>query len=200
MKSTSEQGRLFDSSLVLFCSEHTGTCSIGLCEYLYSKGMKFWLENALKIKYGSRLKRVKDDKADAEMIAYYAKRFYDSASCALFEPDSADLKALRSHYQFRNRVVCDRVATGNRISSGTFDCSTLVKTRMIKHHKEAQKDEKDIEKEMRKLMETSEELASNYQILVLFKGIGPITAAALIIYTSILRSSITCTSSHFTVV
>ena len=50
-----------------------------------------------------------------------------------------------------------------------------------KHHKEAQKDETDIEKEMVKLMETSEELASNYQILISFKGIGPITAAALII-------------------
>lgn len=184
VKSTSEQGCLFDSSLVLFCGEHTGTCSIGLCEYLYSKGMKVWLESALKIKYGSGLKRVKDDKADAEMIAYYAKRFYEPDSCALFEADSADLKTLRSLYQFRNRVVCDRVAMGNRISSGAFDCSTLVKTRMIKHHKEAQKDEKDIEKEMRKLMETSEELASNYQILVSFKGIGPITAAALIIYTS----------------
>lgn len=184
VKSTSEQGRLFDSSLVLFCGEHTGTCSIGLCEYLYSKGMKIWLESALKIKYGSGLKRVKDDKADAEMIAYYAKRFYEPGSCALFEADSTALKTLRSLYQFRNRVVCDRVAMGNRISSGAFDCSTLVKTRMIKHHKEAQKDEKDIEKEMRKLMETSEELASNYQILISFKGIGPITAAALIIYTS----------------
>lgn len=184
VKSTSEQACLFDSSLVLFCGEHTGTCSIGLCEYLYFKRMKVRLESALKIKYGSGLKRVKDDKADAEMIAYYAKRFYEPDSCALFEADSADLKTLRSLYQFRNRVVCDRIAMGNRISSGAFDCSTLVKTRMIKHHKEAQKDEKDIEKEMRKLMETSEELASNYQILVSFKGIGPITAAALIIYTS----------------
>lgn len=137
----------------------------------------------MKIKYGSGLRRVKDDKADAEMTDYYAKRFYDPGSCTLFEPDSAALKTLRSLYQFRNHVVCDCVAMGNRILSGAFDCSTLVKTRMIKHHKEAQKDEKDIEKEMWKLMETSEELASNYQILVSFKGIGPITAATLIIYT-----------------
>lgn len=184
VKSTSELGGLFDTSLVLFCGEHTGMCSMGLCEYLYSKGMKIWLESALKIKYGSGLKRVKDDKADAEMIAYYAKRFYEPDSCALFEPDSADLKTLRSLYQFRNRVVCERVAMGNRIASGAFDCSTLVKTRMIRHHKEAQKDEKDIEKEMVRLMETSAELALNYQILISFKGIGPITAAALIIYTS----------------
>lgn len=184
VKSTSELGRSFDASLVLFCGEHTGVCSIGLCEYLYAKGMKIWLESALKIKYGSGLKRIKDDKADAEMIAYYARRFYEPGSCVLFEPDSADLKMLRSLYQFRNRVVCDRVAMGNRILSGSFDCSPLVKTKMIRRHKEAQKDEKDIEKEMVRLMETSEELASNYQILISFKGIGPITAAALIIYTS----------------
>ena len=127
VKSTSEQGRSFDSSLVLFCGEHTGTCSIELCEYLYSKRMIIWLESALKIKYGSGLMRVKDDKTDAEMIAYYAKRFYDSVSYTLYEPDSADLKTLRSLYQFRNRVVSDRVAIGNRISSGAFGCSTLVK-------------------------------------------------------------------------
>ena len=42
---------------------------------LYSIGMKIWLETPLKIKYGYGLNRVKDDKADAEMIAYYARRF-----------------------------------------------------------------------------------------------------------------------------
>ena len=125
-----------------------------------------------------------DDKADAEMIAYYAKRFYEPDSCELFEPDSEDLKSLRSLYQFRNRVVSDRVAMGNRILSGAFDCSPLVKVRMKKHHKAALEDEKEIEREMVKIMESSPELASNYRILVSFKGIGPITTAALIIYTS----------------
>lgn len=184
VKRTSELGRLFNPSEVLFCGEHTGVCSLGLSEWLYSKGLKMWLESALKIKYGSGLKRIKDDKADAEMIAYYAKRFYDPESCALFEPDSADIKTLRSLYLFRNRIVTDRVAIGNRISSGAFDGSSLVKARMIKYHNNAKKDEKTIEKEMRKLMENSDDLKANYQILVSFKGIGTITAAALIVYTS----------------
>lgn len=118
------------------------------------------------------------------MIAYYAKRFYEPGSCALFETDSADLKTLRSLYQFRNSIICDRITIGNRIASRAFDCSTLVKTRMIKHHKEAQKDEKDIEKEMMKLMEISEELASSIGYLFHPKGIMSMTAAALIIYTS----------------
>ena len=184
VRKASELGRSFEFSSVLFCGEHTGTCSIGLCEHLHSMGMKIWLETPLKIKYGSGLNRVKDDKADAEMIAYYARRFYEPESCELFEPDSVELKALRSLYQFRNRVVCDRVAMGNRILSGAFDCSPLVKSRMKKHHEAARKDEKEVEREMVKIMESSPELASNYRILVSFKGIGPITAAALIIYTS----------------
>lgn len=199
LKSTSELGRLFDSSMALFCSEHTGLCSIGLCEYLYSKGIKIWLESALKIKYRSGLKRVKDDKADAEMIAYYARRFYEADSCTLFESDSTDLKTLRSLCRFRNRVVCERVADRKPYSSGTFDGSVLVRTKMVKRHKEARKDEKDIEKEMVVLMEISEELAANYRILVSFKGIGPITAAALFIYTFNFRSSITRISLHVTV-
>ena len=184
VRKASELGRSFEFSSVLFCGEHTGTCSTGLCEHLHSMGMKIWLETPLKIKYGSGLNRVKDDKADAEMIAYYARRFYEPESCELFEPESAELKALRSLYQFRNRVVCDRVAMGNRILSGAFDCSPLVKSRMKKHHEAARKDEKEVEREMVKIMESSPELASNYRILVSFKGIGPITAAALIIYTS----------------
>ena len=39
-------------------------------------------------------------------------------------------------------------------------------------------------------METSDELASNYQILISSKCIGHITAAALIIYTSNSKNSI----------
>lgn len=184
VKRTSELGRAFNPSEVLFCGEHTGVCSLGLSEYLYSNGLKMWLESALKIKYGSGLKRIKDDKTDAEMIAYYAKRFYAPDTCALFEPDSADIKTLRSLYLFRNRIVTERVAIGNRISSGAFDCSNFVKARMITQHDNAKNDEKAIEKEMRKLMENSDELKANYEILTSFKGIGPITAAALIIYTS----------------
>lgn len=184
VKITSQQGASFDASLVLFCGENTGTCSMGLCDYLYSKGIKVWLETPLKIKYGSGLNRVKSDKADAQMIALYAKRFYQPETCPLFKPESHDLKLLRSLYLFRNRLVRDRVAMSNRIASGAFDFSALVKNRMKKQFNEAKKDQICIEKEMIQLMETSQEFASNYQILLSFKGIGPVTAAALIVYTA----------------
>ena len=156
----SELGRDFDCSAVLFCGEHTGMCSLGLAECLYKNGLKIWLESALKIKYGSGLNRAKDDKADAEMIAYYASRFYEPEKTVLFEPESHDIKELRSLYQFRNRIVKDRVALSNQIASNS------------------------LEQEMIKLMRSSAELSENYKILTSFKGVGPITAAVLIIYTS----------------
>lgn len=183
-KKRSELGRSFDYSEVLFCGEHTGTCSLGLAECLYAKGLKVWLESALKIKYGSGLSRVKDDKADAEMIAYYASRFYEPGRTALFVPESHDVKELRCLYQFRDRIVKDRVALGNQMASRAFECSHYVKAEMLKKKAEALREEKELEREMVKLMLSSAELSENYGILVSFKGIGPITAAVLIIYTS----------------
>lgn len=180
----SELGRDFDCSAVLFCGEHTGMCSLGLAECLYKNGLKIWLESALKIKYGSGLNRAKDDKADAEMIAYYASRFYEPEKTVLFEPESHDIKELRSLYQFRNRIVKDRVALSNQIASNSFEYSSYVKAEMKKKKDEAIREEKEIEQEMIKLMRSSAELSENYKILTSFKGVGPITAAVLIIYTS----------------
>ena len=61
-KKVSELGKAFDPSNVLYCGEHTGMYSIGLSDYLYGKGFKVWLENALMIKYGSGFQRGKSDK------------------------------------------------------------------------------------------------------------------------------------------
>ena len=133
----SELGRDFDCSAVLFCGEHTGMCSLGLAECLYKNGLKIWFESALKIKYGSGLNRAKDDKADAEMIAYYASRFYEPEKTVLFEPESHNIKELRSLYQFRNRIVKDRVALSNQIASNSFEYSSYVKAEMKKKKDEA---------------------------------------------------------------
>lgn len=184
VKATAGQGKGFCYDKVVFCGEHTGTYSLRLSEYLYGKGLKMWLENALTIKFGSGFQRVKTDKADAEMIAVYAERFYNEGVTSLFVPQSADLKNLRSLYSFRQRVVRERVAIGNALAAGTYDCSSLAKRQMQKRHREGVEDAEAIRKEMVNLMADSQELAENYRILTSFKGVGPLTAAVLLIYTS----------------
>lgn len=169
---------------VLFCGEHTGTCSIGLSEYLYDKGFDMWLECALNIKYSSGVSREKNDKADARMIANYARRFYAEGETRLFKPETEDLKALRSLYGLRSRLVRNRVALGNQKGSMAFDDSKFARSMTRKLYNEGLKREKLVQEEMVRLMTTSAELSANYTILTSFKGIGPITAAVLIIATS----------------
>lgn len=182
-RTTSELGRKFNSSSVLFCGEHTGACSIGLSDYLCSKGYGIWLENALKIKRSANLNHVKTDKADARLIARYARKNYEAGETRLYSPASDDLKKLRELYLCRAQIVHDRVAVQNRVSSGAFSTSTIVKNTMDRQIKQAKVDEKKIEKEIIRLLETSEELSPNYRILTSFKGVGPIIAALFIVYT-----------------
>lgn len=184
VKKTSGLGKAFSYDNVLFCGEHTGSYSMGLSEYLYGKGIKMWLENALMIKYGSGLQRQKDDRADAEMIAIYAERFYQEGKTPLFVPQSNDLKTLRSLYNFRRRVMRERVAMGNALKAQAFACSTLAQRKMTRRWEEDKRDEAEILREMRSLMESSPELSGNYRILTSFKGVGALTAALLLIHTA----------------
>lgn len=182
-KKASELGKAFGPSNVLYCGEHTGMYSIGLSDYLYGKGFKVWLENALMIKYGSGFQRGKSDKADAETIAYYARNFYRPESTTLYKPAETDLRVLRSMYQFRRRIVAEKVALGNIIQSRSLDACAMALRNIKRKYAQTAEDEKSIRKEMEKLMKESPALSRNYAILTSFSGIGPVSAAMLLIYT-----------------
>lgn len=182
-KKMSGLGKSFNPSDVLYCGEHTGMYSIGLADYLHGKGLKVWLENALMIKYGSGFQRGKSDKADAETIALYARNFYRPDKTLLYEPASAELRVLRSLFSFHQRIVKERVALGNIMQSRAMDASTTVMADIRRRHGQDREDESRIKKEMTRLMAESRSLCENYAILTSFPGIGPINAAAFLIFT-----------------
>lgn len=182
-KKVSGLGKAFDPSNVLYCGEHTGMCSIGLSDYLHGKGLNVWLENALMIKYGSGFQRGKSDKADAETIAYYARNFYRPGITPLYKPAGTDLRVLRSLYLFRRRIVSEKVALGNVIQSRSLDACAMALRSVKRKHAQAAEDAKSVRSEMEKLMKGSPALSRNYAILTSFPGIGPVSAAMLLIYT-----------------
>jgi transposase len=61
----------------LICMEHTGIYNYPLLDYLSGKQASIWLESALQIKHSSGLQRGKNDKIDAQRIAFYAYRNQD---------------------------------------------------------------------------------------------------------------------------
>lgn len=166
----------------LFCGEHTGTCSIGLCDFLAKKKLFMWLESALVIHRKSGIVREKNDKVDSKRIAEYALRNFDD-KVKPYELDSKDMKKLRSLYAAHNMLTKDKVAITNRIKSGTLDESPVAMRSMERQLKCIEKEIEHVDMDLKGLVSKSEEFKHNYETLNSFKGIGFITITCLIIKT-----------------
>ena len=176
-----------DKSMWLFCGENTGGYSIGLCDHLYSRGYDMWLENAKSIKDTSGLRRLKSDRADASMIAEYAMRNYDRA--ALYEPLDASLSALRELFLYRRQLVTDRcrfeVRRGEKKLTMQKSRAKNIISQSGRHIITELKNEiARVEKEIKAIVTSSEELSETFGIATSVPGIGPMNAVCLMVYTN----------------
>ncbi len=166
----------------IFCGEHTGMCSIPLCDYLAKKQYFMWLESALVIHRKSGIVREKNDKADSKRIAEYALRNF-STDVKPYELDSNDLKKLRSLYAAHDMLTKDKVSKINQLKSGTLDASSSAKHEIDKQLTHIRKSLETVDEEIKYLLSESEEFTSNFKLLNTFKGVGVITIGYLIIKT-----------------
>ncbi len=171
-----------DKASWLFCGEHTGMCSIALCDYLASRGCFMWLESALRIHHTRGLVRGKDDKVDSRRIAEYALRQYSSKVRA-YELDSKELRQLKSLQAAHTILVADKVAKTNQLKSGTLDACPEAR-RQIEHQLDSiKKSLARIDGQIQALLKAKEEFARNAEIMGSFKGVGMLTISYLIIKT-----------------
>lgn len=171
-----------DKSSWIFCGEHTGTCSTGLCDYLTEKGYFVWLESALVIHRKCGIVREKNDRVDSRRIAGYALRNF-STDVRPYTLDSKDLKKLKSLYAAHDMLTRDKVAKINQLKSGTLDACPQAKALMEKHLAGIEKSLKEIDRQIEYLLKESEEFKRSYTILRSFKGVGKIAIAVLVIKT-----------------
>ena len=171
-----------DKSSLIFCGEHTGTYSIDLCDYLADKGYFMWLESALVIHRKAGIVREKNDRIDSKRIAEYALCNFSDEVKPYVLP-SNEMKKLKSLFTAHQILTKDKVTKNNQIKSGAFDDSSLALRMLRAELVSIKRRLKEIDKEIKKLLSGSEELAGNYEILISFKGIGFLTAAYLILKT-----------------
>lgn len=166
----------------IFCGEHTGTCSIGLSDFLAAKGMDMWLQSALAIKKSMGLVRGKNDREDSKRIAEYALSKYNP-SVRFHEPDSQELKNLRSLFIARKGLVQKKVAIINQLKSGTLDaCKEAVK--IYKKLMTTLKDEIDkLTAIITETLKGTEEFKRHFEVLDSIKGMGTVTITSLIVAT-----------------
>jgi len=169
----------------LFCGEHTGLYSRGLTEFLVKKNLFIWLENPLQIKCSWGIKRAKTDRIDSLEIARYALRFQDKATTC--KPANKEIESLRLLLAYRGRLVKNKVSLEVAAKETRRVINRDSTSRFI--FENSQRDIERIKKEIEvietKMHETimSSQLKQNYLLVVSIKGVGMITAIALIVHT-----------------
>ena len=190
VKWVEESSNETEPSLWLFCGENTGDYSKPLCNFLYGRGFDMWLENAKSIKDASGIRRLKSDRADANMIAEYAMRNYDKA--IIYEPLSESLSQLRELFLYRQMVVRHRCSFQVRRGEKRLNMEkSPVKTMISQSGRhivtELNKEIEKIDKRISELIDSDDELAQVFTIVTSIPGIGTQNAVCLMVYTDNFR-------------
>jgi transposase len=170
---------------MLLCMEHTGIYGLPLWNYLTEHKICFVVENALQINRSMGIRRSKTDKADAEMIARYIKLHHSETRPYKVPPQIISrLKVIFSHRERLMKVkhllsvptkeISDFVSKDvcKEMSSDSKTLLTIINARIQK-----------VEQLILNILFSDVETKRIYQLITSIRGIGPITAAYLIIVT-----------------
>lgn len=179
------QATVKDSSEWLFCMEHTGVYVLPLACFLSENKHSYCLENPYHIKHSMGLQRGKSDKADSKMIARYASMHQEELKLSNF-PGKIIIE-LQALLAYRERLV--NAQKGFKVASG--ELSSFVEKQISSHiSKETKSLIKCFESRIKKvdtqidnLIKQDAQMSKNYELAKSVKGVGPIIASYMIIYT-----------------
>lgn len=167
---------------VLIGLEHTGTYSFDLRLFLENRQMDYCAFTPLHLKRSLGLVRGKNDKVDAERIAYFTYLHREELPCSKLS--GSTILRLQELSSERKRFVTQQaeykaLLTDNRERPQT---STLRRARdMVEVLEE---EIRSVEEEMNALVAKDPSIAKNHQLLTGIKGIGSINAISTIIHTN----------------
>lgn len=145
-----------------------------------------WLENPMQIKFSKGVCRAKNDKIDSRDISLYAARFQDQVRAYQVLDDN--LRALELLLSHRNRLVSMKVI--HQVSSREVErvlqenkAANFICERAKRAIEEIDKEIKEVEEEMLKVIYADENLNETYAIVTSVVGIGLINAVAIIVAT-----------------
>ena len=176
----------FDFNKCLFCMEHTGIYNNHLLEYFTKKKAHLCLESAVHIKQSSGLQRGKNDRIDSLRIALYA--YKNKESLRLWQPKRDVIKRLISLTALRSRLVnaLKQLKTPLDEEDDFSDKSIHKKTRSLcdASIKTLKKDLEKLDKEIKDIAVSDQELNRLFSIVCSVEGVGIVTATQLIISTN----------------
>lgn len=177
--------KTMDMGKTLICAEHTGHYGYPLRKVCLELNHALWLEGGAEIKQRSGVTRYKNDRVDAVRIADYAKRHQDKARIQI--PEDPTLEAIRSLSSERELFVKERAKYKTHIKDlkGFMD-EELYRARSKRLKKQVDalgKLIKDIDQQVKNLLESNERLSEQKAILTSVDGIGEQVALHTIVAT-----------------
>lgn len=169
---------------MLFGLEHTGLYSELLIGFLNDQNFPFTVLPGLELKKSLGIRRGKSDKVDSKDIAEYI--YEKREKIKLFEMPSNNLESIKKLTSYRERLIKERTAFTTRmkeykkVHDGDFEI-------YINSHKTVveclDREIKKIQAEIERLIREDLELSRQYRLIQTIKGIGPQTAAIMIVLT-----------------
>ena len=171
---------------LLFCMEHTGVYAYKLSCFLSDRNLSFCLENPLQIKRSMGINRIKNDKADAQMIARYAMRHQEDLS--LYKLPTKAIIKLKHLLVYRDRLIKSKHAfrvSFKELSKHTNkEDSNFISNESKSLINVLNKRIKKVELEIENLIKSEESLKKNYILMMSVGGVGKITASHMLVYTN----------------
>lgn len=170
---------------MLVCAEHTGQYTYPLVCACESVECKLWLEHPSSIKYSSGVQRGKNDKIDARRIAVYAARFEDKVR--YYERPEQEIERLKQLESERSLYVVDLAKYKALLKDQREYMSERIYNDKAKRLKKLMKGLEDaiksITDEMKRIIDSTEVLDRQYNLLQSIDGVGPIVALNMIVVT-----------------
>ncbi|MEJ7738832.1 MAG: IS110 family transposase [Chitinophagaceae bacterium] len=180
-----QQHNVLADAETLFCMEYTGLYNTGLVHYLVKNKAQLWVEMPLRIKKAGGFERGTDDKAAAVKIAWYALRYHDQVK--LWQPLDSSIERIKNLIAQRDRIISSinhLSVPVNELNECGCACEAKIMEKLQKPVLRAlQKSKLAIEALITKTVQKDEELNTKVKRVVSIKGIGPVTAIALMVYT-----------------
>lgn len=177
------QGAISENTLV--CLEHTGMYGKLITKHLIAYNFSVWVEMSLRIIKSIGVQRGKNDKVDAERIAYYAMKNADEAT--IYKAPSKTVDRIKRLSSLREKLVATRkslMVTVKELKTFDSELAKFSDSYQKSTLKGIEKDIKKIEVQLDTLINEDENISHIFKNITSVPGIGKVTALLLICFTN----------------
>lgn len=176
--------RKIDMNQILFCCENTGVYTNHLSYTLLGLELDLWIVPAIEIKRSKGISRGKNDKTDAKDISYYSFRNIDKLR--LYKLSEIDIQKLKMLYTEREKVLKSLLLLETTKENSEFVNKEIYKEVSIINESLTNTIKKTItkiEKRIKEIIKSNEELNKQYTLIKSIPGVGEQTSLYFIIAT-----------------